>query len=74
MEPMGDEYVTTMPHHQEDPTFDATAIATNWRARIRPIHRPPRAPVDRHPHCAWTVTIDPIVTNCRCPRTPPGCS
>ncbi len=26
--------------------------------QIRPIHRPPRAPADRHPHCAWTVTID----------------
>ena len=22
-------------------------------------HRPPRAPADRHPHCRWTVTIDP---------------
>ena len=59
VEPMGDDYVTTMCHTIEDPTFDATAIATNRRARIRPIHRPPRAPVDRHPHCAWTVTIEP---------------
>jgi hypothetical protein len=25
---------------------------------MRPIHRPPRVPADRHPHCAWTVTID----------------
>ncbi|MCH5644658.1 hypothetical protein [Gordonia sp. ABSL49_1] len=59
VEPMGDDYVTTMCHDIEDPTFDATAIATNRRARIRPIHRPPRRPVDRHPHCAWTVTIEP---------------
>lgn len=25
---------------------------------MRPIHRPPRTPADRHPHCAWTVIID----------------
>ncbi|MCK0438473.1 hypothetical protein MUG78_03080 [Gordonia alkaliphila] len=59
VEPLGDEYVTAMCHDIEDPTFDATAIATNRRARIRPIHRPPRVPTDRTPHCAWTVTIDP---------------
>lgn len=59
VEPLGDDYVTAMCHDIEDPTFDATAIATNRRARIRPIHRPPRRPADRHPHCAWTVTIEP---------------
>ena len=59
VEPMGDDYVTTMCHDIEDPTFDATAIATNRRARIRPVHRPPRRPVDRTPHCEWTVTIEP---------------
>ncbi len=59
VEPMGPEYVFTMCHEIEDPTFDATAWATNSRARMRPIHRPPREPADRHPHCAWTVTIDP---------------
>ncbi|MDZ7676841.1 MAG: hypothetical protein U5K30_17475 [Acidimicrobiales bacterium] len=58
VEPMGDEYVRTMCHDIEDPTFDATAIATNPRARIRPVHRPPRVPADRTPHCEWTVTID----------------
>jgi hypothetical protein len=58
VEPMGDEIVNTMCHHIEDPTFDATAAATNPRARMRPIHRPPRAPAGRTPHCAWTVTID----------------
>ncbi|GED99326.1 hypothetical protein [Gordonia crocea] len=59
VEPMGDDYVTSMCHDIEDPTFDATAIATNRRARIRPVHRPPRVPTDRHPHCEWTVTIEP---------------
>ncbi|HNP57199.1 MAG TPA: hypothetical protein PK331_04495 [Gordonia sp. (in: high G+C Gram-positive bacteria)] len=59
VEPMGDEYVTSMCHDIEDPTFDATAIATNRRARIRPVHRPPRVPTDRTPHCEWTVTIEP---------------
>ncbi|OBK74490.1 hypothetical protein [Mycobacterium sp. 1274761.0] len=58
VEPMGEEYVRGMCHDIEDPTFDATAVATNRRAQIRPIHRPPRKPADRHPHCAWTVTID----------------
>jgi hypothetical protein len=58
VEPLGDEYVTSMCHDIEDPTFDATAVATNPRARMRPIHRPPRTPADRQPHCAWTVTIE----------------
>nr|WP_235831340.1 hypothetical protein [Gordonia zhaorongruii] len=59
VEPMGEEYVTAMCHTIEDPTFDATAIATNRRARIRPVHRPPRVPADRAPHCEWLVTIEP---------------
>lgn len=59
VEPMGEELVFSMCHHIEDPTFDGTAVATNPRARIRPIHRPPRAPVDRSPHCHWTAKIDP---------------
>ncbi len=58
VEPMGDEYVFGMCHTIEDPTFDATAVATNPRAQMRPIHRPPRVPSGRHPHCAWTVIID----------------
>ncbi len=58
VEPMGEEYVFGMCHTIEDPTFDATAVATNPRAQMRPIHRPPRVPSDRHPHCAWTVIID----------------
>ena len=58
VEPIGESFVKAMCHDIEDPTFDATAVATNPRARMRPIHRPPRHPVDREPHCAWTVTID----------------
>jgi hypothetical protein len=58
-EPHGEERVFGMCHTIEDPTFDATALATNPRARIRPIHRPPRTPADRHPHCHWTIEIDP---------------
>jgi hypothetical protein len=58
VEPMGEQYVFGMCHTIEDPTFDATAIATNARAQVRPIHRPPRTPADRQPHCAWTVIID----------------
>jgi hypothetical protein len=58
VEPMGEDYVRGMCHDIEDPTFDATAVATNRRAQIRPIHRPPRTPAGRNPHCAWTVVID----------------
>ena len=58
-EPHGEARVIGMCHTIEDPTFDATAYATNPRARIRPIHRPPRTPKDRHPHCHWTIEIDP---------------
>ena len=59
VEPHGEDRVIGMCHHIEDPTFDGTALATNPRARIRPIHRPPRVPSDREPHCHWTITIDP---------------
>src|SRR3954466_6289116 len=58
VEPMGPDYVRSMCHDIEDPTFDATAVATNPRAQVRPIHRPPRSSPDQHPHCAWTVIID----------------
>lgn len=70
VEPMGEEYVRSMCHDIEDPTFDATAVATNARAQVRPIHRPPRVPAGRAPHCAWTVTIDeshePVVESPDC--------
>ncbi len=58
VEPHGERRVVGMCHHIEDPTFDATAFATNPRARIRPLHRPPRVPADRLPHCHWTIAID----------------
>ena len=62
VEPMGPDYVKGMCHDIEDPTFDATAIASNPKAQVRPIHRPPRSTEDmaagRSPHCAWTVIID----------------
>jgi hypothetical protein len=58
IEPMGEDYVRGMCHDIEDPTFDATAAATNPKAQVRPIHRPPRVPADQHPHCRWTVIID----------------
>jgi hypothetical protein len=57
VEPMGEDFVQAMCHDIEDPTFDATAWATNARAQIRPIHRPPRVPADREPHCHWKVSI-----------------
>ncbi len=58
VEPMGDDYVLSMCHDIEDPTFDATAVATNPKAQVRPVHRPPRRPSARTPHCEWTVIID----------------
>jgi hypothetical protein len=59
VEPHGEAAVFSMCHAIEDPTFDATAVATNPRARCRPVHRPPRVPADRVPHCLWEVFIDP---------------
>lgn len=59
VEPMGDRLVTTMCHDIEDPTFPATALATNPLAVVEPIHRPPRSPEGRTPHCHWRVRIDP---------------
>jgi hypothetical protein len=58
VEPMGEDYVRRMCHDIEDPTFDATAVATNPKAVMRPIHRPPRSADHSGPTCAWTVTID----------------
>lgn len=57
-EPFGDQMVTNMCHHIEDGTFDYTAQAVNPKARIRHVHRPPRRPTDRVPHCRWEVVID----------------
>jgi hypothetical protein len=61
VEPRGEGAVVMMCHRIEDPTFDATAVATNPRARVRPVHRPPRTPAGRHPHCHWTIAIEPDV-------------
>ena len=58
VEPMGPDFVVAMCHDIEDPTFDATATATNPKAQVRPIHRPPRVPAGRSPVCHWTVSID----------------
>lgn len=57
-EPRGEAAVKTMCHSIEDPTFDATAVATNPRARVRPIHRPPRIEPHKEQHCKWQVVID----------------
>lgn len=68
VEPLGEDFVVAMCHHIEDPTFDATGWATNHRLRMRPVHRPPRRPAQRHPHCAWTVEIDPQAPETPTPR------
>jgi len=57
VEPFGEERVKLMCHDIEDPTFDATAAATHPFMKMRPIHRPPRRPAGRHPHCRWSVFI-----------------
>lgn len=58
VEPYGERSITGMCHTIEDGTFDATAQAVNPKARIRHVHRPPRVPADRVPHCRWEVVID----------------
>ena len=58
VEPWGERLVTSMCHHIEDGTFDYTAQAVNPKARVRHVHRPPRVPSDRTPHCRWEVVID----------------
>ena len=55
--PMGHEMVQGMCVDIEDPTFDATAVATNPRAQMRAFHRPPAIP-HGGPDCHWEVTID----------------
>ena len=57
-EPWGDTMVTGMCHHIEDGTFDVTAQSINPKAHVSHVHRPPRVPSDRSPHCRWEVTID----------------
>ncbi len=52
-------FIKKMCHDIEDPTFDATAAATNPQIVMRPIHRPPRLEEGngeyRFPHCRWQV-------------------
>jgi hypothetical protein len=57
IEPFGEKSVKRMCHDIEDPTFDATAAATHPFMRMRPLHRPPRVPAGRQPHCRWSVFI-----------------
>ena len=61
VEPMGDEWVQGMCHTIEDPTFDATALATSPHALVRP--DPPPAARAR-PTATRTATG-------RCRSTPP---
>ena len=63
VEPFGEDRVRLMCHDIEDPTFDATAAATHPRMKMRPIHRPPRIPNDRQPHCRWRVFRDAPASN-----------
>jgi hypothetical protein len=58
VEPFGERAVTGMCHTIEDGTFDVTAQAVNPKARVRPIHRPPRGPAASGPVCGWEVVID----------------
>jgi hypothetical protein len=58
VEPFGERLVTSMCHTMEDATFDVTAQAVNPKAHVQHVHRPPRMPADRMPHCRWEVTID----------------
>ncbi len=62
VEPFGEQKVKMMCHDIEDPTFDATAAATHPCMKMRPIHRPPRNPAGRYPHCRWKVFIDDEAT------------
>lgn len=62
VEPFGEKRVKAMCWDIEDPTFDATAAATHPCMKMRPIHRPPRVPATRYPHCAWKVYIDDEAT------------
>lgn len=57
VEPFGERSIKGMCHTIEDGTFDVTAQAVNPKARIRPVHRPPRVPAGRVPHCRWEVVI-----------------
>ncbi|WP_372747963.1 hypothetical protein [Litorivivens sp.] len=48
---------TQICHHMEDPTFDATVMAVNQRARCRPVFRPPHGTVPAEGPCRWRVFL-----------------
>jgi hypothetical protein len=49
--------IVQLCHHMEDPTFDATVMAVNPRARARPEHRPPLRIGHTGPSCRWRVFL-----------------
>ncbi len=49
--------IRRMCHDIEDPTFNATVMEVNPRARCRAIHRPPLADGHSGPVCRWEVSI-----------------
>jgi hypothetical protein len=51
--------IKRMCHDIEDPTFNATVMEVNPRARCHAIHRPPLAPGHTGPVCRWQVSITP---------------
>ncbi len=53
--------IKRMCHDIEDPTFDATVMEVNPRARCRPVHRPPLMAGHTGPVCRWQVSITPEV-------------
>ena len=58
VEPMGEDFVHGMCHAIEDPTFDATAGATNPLARRSARSTGRRGfPPDGTPHCHWRIDI-----------------
>ena len=59
LEPHGTERVRRHVPHDRGPDVRRDRVRDEPRARIRPIHRPPRVPADRKPHCHWTIIIDP---------------
>lgn len=48
---------TQICHHMEDPTFDATVMTVNQRARCRPEFRPPHGEVPAEGPCRWRVFL-----------------
>ena len=51
--------IKRMCHDIEDPTFNATVMEVNPRARCHPVHRPPLASGHTGPVCRWQVSIEP---------------